>query len=63
MRRLTLPLRLSLRVQAPTTQCAATTMSVDFDYDENQGNSAHTECLLSMETDNNFYVATAEALP
>mmetsp|Transcript_13267 Transcript_13267/g.33120 ORF Transcript_13267/g.33120 Transcript_13267/m.33120 type:complete len:164 (+) Transcript_13267:134-625(+) len=38
-------------------------MSVDFDYDENQGNSAHTECLLSMETDNNFYVATSGALP
>mmetsp|Transcript_12013 Transcript_12013/g.25360 ORF Transcript_12013/g.25360 Transcript_12013/m.25360 type:complete len:136 (-) Transcript_12013:361-768(-) len=38
-------------------------MSVDFDYDENQGNSAHTECLLSIETDNNFYVATSGALP
>ncbi|KAL1507907.1 hypothetical protein AB1Y20_007513 [Prymnesium parvum] len=38
-------------------------MSVDFDYDENQGNPAHTDCLLSMETDNNFYVATSGALP
>ncbi|KAL1519837.1 hypothetical protein AB1Y20_023341 [Prymnesium parvum] len=38
-------------------------MSVDFDYDENQGNTAHAECLLSMETDNNFYVAMSEALP
>mmetsp|Transcript_45444 Transcript_45444/g.112979 ORF Transcript_45444/g.112979 Transcript_45444/m.112979 type:complete len:110 (-) Transcript_45444:95-424(-) len=38
-------------------------MSVDFDYDENLGNSAHNECLLSMETDNNFYVATSGALP
>ncbi|KAL1495333.1 hypothetical protein AB1Y20_017187 [Prymnesium parvum] len=38
-------------------------MSVDFDYDENQGNTAHTECLLSMETDKNFYVATSGAMP
>ncbi|KAL1525413.1 hypothetical protein AB1Y20_020272 [Prymnesium parvum] len=26
-------------------------------------NPAHTDCLLSMETDNNFYVATSGALP
>mmetsp|Transcript_31452 Transcript_31452/g.78376 ORF Transcript_31452/g.78376 Transcript_31452/m.78376 type:complete len:397 (+) Transcript_31452:117-1307(+) len=38
-------------------------MSVEFDYDENQGNSAHNDCLLSMETDNNFYVSTAGAMP
>mmetsp|Transcript_20395 Transcript_20395/g.50920 ORF Transcript_20395/g.50920 Transcript_20395/m.50920 type:complete len:587 (+) Transcript_20395:419-2179(+) len=38
-------------------------MSIDFDYDENQGSTAHTECLLSMETDNNFYVATSGAMP
>lgn len=38
-------------------------MSVDFDYDEHLGNPAHTECLLTLETDNNFYVATSGALP
>ncbi|KAL1496792.1 hypothetical protein AB1Y20_014380 [Prymnesium parvum] len=39
-------------------------MSVNFEYDESMGNPAqHAECLLSLETDNNFYVATSDALP
>jgi len=38
-------------------------MSVDFHYDENFGNPAQAECLLSLDMDNNFYVATADALP
>mmetsp|Transcript_27505 Transcript_27505/g.68371 ORF Transcript_27505/g.68371 Transcript_27505/m.68371 type:complete len:161 (-) Transcript_27505:847-1329(-) len=39
-------------------------MSVQFDYyDESLGNAPSAECLLSLETDNNFYISTSGALP
>lgn len=38
-------------------------MSVVFDYDEAMGNPAAPDCLLSLEVDNNFFIATESALP
>ncbi|KAL1524410.1 hypothetical protein AB1Y20_019305 [Prymnesium parvum] len=38
-------------------------MSTQFDYDEALGNAASPDCLLSLETDNNFFISTSNALP
>lgn len=38
-------------------------MSVDFEYDEDQGNPAHAGCFMRLATDTNFYISTEAALP
>ncbi|KAL1529200.1 hypothetical protein AB1Y20_000158 [Prymnesium parvum] len=38
-------------------------MWIQFDYDESLGNEASPDCLLSLETENNFFISTSRALP
>lgn len=38
-------------------------MSVQFEYDEDNGNGAEAGCLLRISTDTNFYISTEGALP